>query len=243
MYNIQFYVLQKLVDMEVVASIFDSKARCPICTKKFKLTSKRRKCHICSKFYLGKVFCRNCSVKTQHPALGFLRPKRYCNPCYEKLNTTASFHSEAAPGGHTEEIKEAPREVPSAWKPALESAGITSEEIRNHPDEIFGTITFMMEGLPMLPSRADFDQALKESVVVLTTDPRQEYREMRKLGEGGAGSVYLVESISTSQKYALKKIKPKNTKQRQQIFNEIALMELSKHPNVLEYYSSYEYDG
>jgi hypothetical protein len=243
MYNIQFYVLQKLVDMEVVASIFNTKARCPICAKKFNLTSKRRKCHICSKLYLGKVFCRRCSIKTQHPTLGFLRPKRYCKPCYEKLNTPASIDSEAAPEGHTEEIKEAAREVPSEWKPALESAGLTSEEIRNHPDEIFGTIVFMTEGLPMLPSRADFDQAFKESVVILTTDPRQEYRLTSKLGEGGAGAVYLVENINTSQKYALKKIKPKNPKQRNQIFNEIALMELSRHPNVLEYYSSYEFDG
>jgi len=95
----------------------------------------------------------------------------------------------------------------------------------------------------MLPSRADFDQAFKESVVILTTDPRQEYRLTSKLGEGGAGAVYLAENINTSQKYALKKIKPKNLKQRSQIFNEIALMELSRHPNVLEYHSSYEFDG
>lgn len=243
MYNIQFYALRKLVDMEVVASLFDHKARCPTCSKKFKLTSKRRKCHTCSNINLGKVFCRNCSIKTPHPTLGYLRPKRYCKICYEILNAPEATRSESNSVPSREEIKEEPREVPSTWKPVLESAGITPEEMNSHPEEIWGTISFMMEGLPMLPSRADYDQVLKQSVDIHNTDPRVEYRELKKIGEGGAGAVYLVENVSTEQRYALKKIKPKNTKQREQILNEIALMELSRHPNVLEYYSCYEYDG
>lgn len=239
MYNIQFYVLRKLVDMEVVASIFNHKAKCRSCSKKFKLTSKRRKCHTCSNIYIGKVFCRNCSVKTLNPTLGYLRPKRYCKKCYEILNTSPESH----PIGASEEIKEEPVEVLLAWKSVLESAGITQEDINSHPEQIWGTISLMMEGLPLLPSSAAFDQALKQSVIIHTTDPLEEYRELNKLGEGGAGAVYLVENITTSQRYALKRIKPKNTKQREQILNEIALMELSKHPNVLEYYSCYEFDG
>ena len=37
--------------MDIVASLFDSKSRCFCCKKVFKLTSKRRKCIVCSNCY------------------------------------------------------------------------------------------------------------------------------------------------------------------------------------------------
>ena len=135
------------------------------------------------------------------------------------------------------------QEVPSEWKTALESAGITHEEMQNHPKEIWGAVTFMMEGLPVMPSSVEFDEALKESVQLRNTDPMADYTLMGRLGEGGAGAVYLVQQGSTGQKFALKKIKPRNNKQRSQILNEIALMELSRHPNILEYFIAYDFGG
>jgi hypothetical protein len=135
------------------------------------------------------------------------------------------------------------QEVPSEWKTALESAGITHEEMQNHPKEIWGAVTFMLEGLPVMPSRVEFNEALKETVQLRNSDPMTEYKLMGRLGEGGAGAVFLVQQEATGQKFALKKIKPRNEKQRSQILNEIALMELSRHPNILEYFTAYDFGG
>ena len=33
------------------------------------------------------LFCKNCSIKENHPLLGFLSPKRYCNRCYLNSHT------------------------------------------------------------------------------------------------------------------------------------------------------------
>ena len=169
-------------------------------------------------------------IKTSHPPAPSAPPKsptanpRIAEPANPELNPDR-------------------QEVPSEWKTALESAGITHEEMQNHPKEIWGAVTFMMEGLPVMPSSVEFDEALKESVQLRDTDPMAEYKLMGRLGEGGAGAVYLVQQESTGQKFALKKIKPRNSKQRSQILNEIALMELSRHPNILDYFIAYDFGG
>lgn len=151
--------------------------------------------------------------------------------------------SPTAQSSNSEPPKPDRHEIPTEWKSALESAGITPEEMQNHPKEIWGAVTFMLEGLPVMPSRVEFNEALKESVQLISSDPMIEYKLMGRLGEGGAGAVFLVQQESTGNKFALKKIKPRNDKQRSQILNEIALMELSRHTNILEYYTAYEFGG
>lgn len=159
------------------------------------------------------------------------------------LNKEAPPKSPAVQNSNPGPSKPDRHEVPSEWKSALESAGITQEEMQSHPKEIWGAVTFMLEGLPVMPSRVEYNEALKESVQLMSADPMAEYTLMGKLGEGGAGAVFLVQQDSTGLKFALKKIKPRNEKQRSQILNEIALMELSRHPNILEYYTAYDFGG
>lgn len=63
------------------------------------------------------------------------------------------------------------------------------------------------------------------------------------LGEGGSGCVFHVENRQNQQGFALKRIKPKNKNEREQILNEIALTIMSANPNVIAYYESYEYNN
>lgn len=65
---------------------------------------------------------------------------------------------------------------------------------------------------------------------------------VKKIGEGGSGCVFIVRKQGTNEEFALKKVVPKSKKEENDLLNEIALMQLSAHPNVLRYYESYQTD-
>ena len=67
--------------MKVIASVFNSNAKCHRCNEKFKL-HRRRQCIICSKPQIENLFCKTCSIKENSSTLGFLAPKRYCIDCH-----------------------------------------------------------------------------------------------------------------------------------------------------------------
>lgn len=69
------------------------------------------------------------------------------------------------------------------------------------------------------------------------------YNILSKIGEGGAGSVFLCEHKETGESYAIKRIVPKSDKHRDMILNEIVLTKLSSSQYIVQYYESYDYDG
>lgn len=70
--------------MDILKSIFIKKLRCSSCHSKIHIFQKRRKCKVCRKIYLGKIFCTSCSIKKIPHGFGFFHPKRYCLTCYRK---------------------------------------------------------------------------------------------------------------------------------------------------------------
>jgi hypothetical protein len=79
--------------MKAFASIFNKDANCANCREVFKL-KRRRQCIICSKGYVEKLFCKNCSIKENSPKYGFLAPKRYCLNCYVQSESKNNHKSE-----------------------------------------------------------------------------------------------------------------------------------------------------
>lgn len=67
------------------------------------------------------------------------------------------------------------------------------------------------------------------------------FQNIRLLGEGSFGTVYLVKRKSDDQLYALKKVKmlPLGEKERQNALNEIRLLASIKHPNIVQYKESF----
>jgi serine/threonine protein kinase len=53
--------------------------------------------------------------------------------------------------------------------------------------------------------------------------------------------VYIVTNKETGEKFALKQVVPKNEKEERNILNEISLMQLSQHSNIISYYESYRF--
>lgn len=148
--------------MDIVKSVFSSDSKCDKCGHKFKLTSKRRQCAICSEFYTEGIFCKSCSVKEPHPHFGFLKAKRYCKTCHSTLQIPAHV-SAPREESKTPEVVSEPRSQPSA--PAavthevanvMRSFGISAEDIAQYPNEVMGAFN-TMKGLAPMPSKKAVD--------------------------------------------------------------------------------------
>jgi len=69
-------------------------------------------------------------------------------------------------------------------------------------------------------------------------DPKQIYREARKIGEGAAGEVFVATNFKTKLKVAIKKM-ALNNDSLNLLVTEISIMKTSKHPNIVDYMESY----
>lgn len=95
---------------------------------------------------------------------------------------------------------------------------------------------------PGLPSKKEFEDQ-KRGVKILASNPDEHYELIRKIGEGGSGSVFLAKKRRTNENFALKRIPLKSQQQRDQILNEISLTTLSQNPNVVTYFESYSFNS
>lgn len=124
--------------MDLIASIFDSKSKCNACGHLFKLTSKRRKCIICSKLYLELIFCKRCSIKiSKH---GFFRSKRYCLQCHNKES-----HKTAPPI-----IVEERKRLESLEEVAA-NIGISQKELLDNQQEVEEVVKTINDGIRSMP--------------------------------------------------------------------------------------------
>ena len=78
--------------------------------------------------------------------------------------------------------------------------------------------------------------------MVYKRNPEAVYTIIRKIGEGGSGSIFVGQNKISRETFALKRIPIKNGKQCTLIMNEISLTQLSKNENVVSYYESYSYN-
>ena len=66
---------------------------------------------------------------------------------------------------------------------------------------------------------------------------RDRYRRLRKLGEGGAGCVWLVEDLrSARQSIALKELPESSRGMEEELRREFAILSSLRHPNLVEVY-------
>ena len=78
---------------------------------------------------------------------------------------------------------------------------------------------------------------------MIQADPNEKYEFLYKIGEGGAGSVFLGVNRESKESFAIKRIQPKNEKHLSSIMNEIILTQLTCSQNIVTYYESYDFDG
>lgn len=69
-------------------------------------------------------------------------------------------------------------------------------------------------------------------------DPNTIYTNMKKVGEGAAGEVFLATDSRKNLKVAIKKMELNNQNVKL-LVTEIGIMKTSVHPNIVQYYESY----
>lgn len=72
-----------------------------------------------------------------------------------------------------------------------------------------------------------------------STDPSTIYNQFILIAEGESGPLYAAKHISTNRVVAIKKIPKTATVKINKIRNELITMKMSRHPNVVEYITSY----
>ena len=84
--------------------------------------------------------------------------------------------------------------------------------------------------------------SITKDPVTKISNPGNDYKLIRKIGNGSSGEVFMAESISSKVCVAIKKITLRNQKERNLVLNEIKLTQNSNCKNVIEYYEVYDYD-
>lgn len=144
-----------------------------------------------------------------------LNPRRYCRPCYERKQglSVKPTHASCRNSGHQSPVS-SPVEI---------KRGHVSTEVR--------------------VSQLEFDQQLMQAAAMQERDPYERYTALKQIGQGASGSVTLVEQQSSGERFALKCIVPKNDQHTKMILTEVALVQLSRHPNVMQFIEAFSFRG
>lgn len=127
--------------------------------------------------------------------------------------------------------------LPPQWDAMLSASGITKAEVSAHPQEVLDVLQFHMEGPPpKIPKKSEFEKALDDASLINKGDPTALYGNMKKLGEGASGTVYLAIDNRTKEKVAIKMAPASDLAN---LKTEIAIQKLSAHPSIVSYKETY----
>ncbi|CAH8514520.1 unnamed protein product [Schistosoma intercalatum] len=85
------------------------------------------------------------------------------------------------------------------------------------------------------------DEMIQEKLrmIVSIGDPNRKYQRLEKIGQGASGVVYSGIESTTGRRVAIKQMNLKKQPKKELIVNEIYVMKVKKHPNVVNYLDSY----
>ncbi|KAJ8598910.1 hypothetical protein CTAYLR_010336 [Chrysophaeum taylorii] len=124
--------------------------------------------------------------------------------------------------------------LPAEWEAVWESSGISSEEVREHPQAALDALQCHLNP-PQLPSRVSVDTEVASAFEFSkVSDPKKVYGEFRQLGQGASGTVYSAvdtrEGPDKGRKVALKYCLRRDI---EDLTHEIALQSMCNHENVV----------
>lgn len=136
------------------------------------------------------------------------------------------------------------RGLPAEWDAMLKSSGITRDDVRDNPDDVLKVLEFHFQDKPQTaaapapaPVALPDESPLTLDQLVSKDDPNTIYSDMKKIGEGAAGEVFLAHDRA-GRKVAVKKMQL-NGESLKLLITEISIMKTSSHPNIVNYFDSY----
>jgi len=140
--------------------------------------------------------------------------------------------------------------LPREWEEWLNQAQLNEDDIKDHHDEILNGMQILdvyYKNLEKPVNTEPSPMPLTESTLTLnelvtSNGSKDIYKNLKLLGEGAAGEVYLATNSKNGQKVAIKKMKiiPDNVKL---LCTEVAIMKECVHENIIQYYDSFIVDG
>jgi len=138
--------------------------------------------------------------------------------------------------------------LPHDWEVMLKG-NISKEEALSNPDQTLEVLKFQSEMLKDQKKAKDdsskplpAEKTITLNDLVSKADPNQMYTDFVKIGEGAAGEVYLVTSLKSKDKFAIKKM-PLNAQNVKLLTSEIHIMKESDHVNIVAYKDSFRVDS
>jgi len=93
----------------------------------------------------------------------------------------------------------------------------------------------------ILPTLSSFLKNLTEGVALVQKDPLKEYQVTARIGSGFSSTVFRGYLRSSGEEWALKRTKYSSFDEKKALVEEIGLLKMSKHPNVIRCGTCYEY--
>lgn len=97
--------------------------------------------------------------------------------------------------------------------------------------------------VPRTPSQADINKKakfmMKLSKICSAGDPRENYINLSKIGQGASGGVYIAHAISSDHCVAIKEMNLEKQPKKELIINEIMTMKECKHENIVNFIDTY----
>jgi serine/threonine protein kinase len=130
--------------------------------------------------------------------------------------------------------------LPPEWGTLLKASNISASDVKENPGAVLDVLEFHQHGAHgKPPPRSTVEVDIKAASKMKAEDPSKLYKNLKKIGEGGCGSVFYAEKVEDGKKVAIKVMQRSQNQDMETVENEVALMSLSHHPNVIKYYDAF----
>eukprot|EP01119_Soliformovum_irregulare_P014306 TRINITY_DN3916_c0_g1_i1.p1 TRINITY_DN3916_c0_g1~~TRINITY_DN3916_c0_g1_i1.p1 ORF type:complete len:861 (-),score=225.80 TRINITY_DN3916_c0_g1_i1:318-2900(-) len=145
--------------------------------------------------------------------------------------------------------------LPSEWRNWLKSSGLLQNEVKQKPQEVLKVLEFQnhwshanpvvyestaLSPVP-LPATAVLpgnDFGALEKMVNTENDPTELFTNVKRIGKGSFGEVFVAINSESNERVAIKKMMV-TVKNLRYIISEVDIQQKSNHPNIVKYLGSY----
>ncbi|CAH8528216.1 unnamed protein product [Heterobilharzia americana] len=167
----------------------------------------------------------------QHHILSTTTSTNTTIPCTSKLTNNHQYHHEITP--------KITSTTTNTTNTITTTTTTTNTDNNTNNNQTFGTLERGNVNKKCKSRVTDEMIQEKLRMIVSIGDPNRKYQRIEKIGQGASGVVYSGIESATGCRVAIKQMNLKKQPKKELIVNEIYVMKVKKHPNVVNYLDSY----